>query len=211
MNIKGAEHTRMNAEIRALKVRVIDESGQVGVMAPAEAIKIAQQRGLDLIEIVPNATPPVCKIMDFGKFRYEQTKKEKMQRKHQQTTLVKELRFHPNTDVHDFDFKVRHALRFLEEGHKVKATVVFKGREITYKEHGEELLQRLAAQLVDAAKVDQEPKLEGRSMAMIFAPEKAAKKKGEGKVKAAPKSASGSDEPTPGKSEKKTKSDEPQS
>jgi translation initiation factor IF-3 len=211
MTIKGAEHTRMNAEIRAPKVRVIDESGQVGVMAPAEAIKIAQQRGLDLIEIVPNATPPVCKIMDFGKFRYEQTKKEKMQRKHQQTTLVKELRFHPNTDVHDFDFKVRHALRFLEEGHKVKATVVFKGREITYKEHGEELLQRLAAQLVDAAKVDQEAKLEGRTMAMIFAPDKAAKKKPEAKTKSATKLAGKTEESAPVKPETKTKTDESQS
>ena len=180
----------MNAEIRAPKIRVIDDSGQVGVMSPVEAVRIAQQRGLDLIEIVPNATPPVCKIMNFGKFRYEQTKKEKIQRKHQQTTQVKELRFHPNTDVHDFDFKVRHALRFLEEGHKVKATVVFKGREITYKEHGEEVLQRLAEQLVDVAKVDQTPKLEGRTMAMIFAPDKTAKKKSEAKTKAAAKAES---------------------
>ena len=146
-------------------------------MSPAEAIKMAQQRGLDLIEIVPNATPPVCKIMDFGKFKYEQTKKDKLQRKHQHVTQLKELRFHPNTDTHDFDFKTRHARRFLEEGHKVKATVVFKGREITYKEHGQELLSRVAVELADVAKVDQEPKLEGRTMAMIFSPEKSVKKK----------------------------------
>lgn len=146
-------------------------------MSPAEAIKMAQQRGLDLIEIVPNATPPVCKIMDFGKFKYEQTKKDKLQRKHQHVTQLKELRFHPNTDTHDFDFKTRHARRFLEEGHKVKATVVFKGREITYKEHGQELLGRVAVELADVAKVDQEPKLEGRTMAMIFSPEKSSKKK----------------------------------
>lgn len=145
-------------------------------MSPAEAVKIAQQRGLDLIEIVPNATPPVCKIMDFGKFKYEQTKKDKLQRKHQHITQLKELRFHPNTDVHDFDFKVRHARKFLEEGHKVKATVVFKGREITYKEQGEDVLKRFTEQLVDVAKVDQEAKLEGRSMAMILAPEKSKKK-----------------------------------
>jgi len=152
-------------------------------MHPAEAVKIARQRGLDLIEIVPNATPPVCKIMDFGKFKYEQTKKDKLQKKHQHVTQLKELRFHPNTDVHDFEFKTRHARNFLEEGHKVKATVVFKGREITYKEQGEELLQRLAEKLTDVGKVDQVAKLEGRSMAMIFAPEKGPKKKAEKKSK----------------------------
>jgi translation initiation factor IF-3 len=152
-------------------------------MTPAEAIKMAQQRGFDLIEIVPNAAPPVCKIMDFGKFKYEQTKKDKLQRKHQHVSLLKELRFHPNTDVHDFEFKTRHARRFLEEGHKVKATVVFKGREITYKEHGQEILKRLSELLVDLAKVDQEAKLEGRSMAMIFAPDRSGKKKPESKQK----------------------------
>lgn len=162
---------------------MIDDAGQVGVMSPNEANKIAQQRGLDLIEIVPNATPPVCKIMDFGKFKYEQTKKDKLQRKHQHVTQLKELRFHPNTDVHDFDFKTRHAIRFLEEGHKVKATVVFKGREITYKEQGEDVLKRLTEKLADVAKVDQEAKLEGKSMAMIFAPERGSKKKSEPKTK----------------------------
>ncbi len=162
---------------------MIDESGQLGIMSPSEGIKIAQQRGLDLIEIVPNATPPVCKVMDFGKFKYEQTKRDKLQRKHQHVTQLKELRFHPNTDDHDFNFKARHARNFLEEGHKVKATVVFKGREITYKEHGEELLQRLAAQLSDVAKVDQVAKLEGRSLAMIFAPDRSSKKKSEPKQK----------------------------
>ena len=146
-------------------------------MTPNEAIQIARQRSLDLIEIVPNATPPVCKIMDLGKYKYEQTKKDKLQRKHQHITQLKELRFHPNTDVHDFEFKTRHARKFLEEGHKVKATVVFKGREITYKEHGEDLLRRLTEVLSDIAKIDQESKLEGRSMAMIFAPDKSQKKK----------------------------------
>lgn len=164
---------------------MIDDKGQLGVMSPPEAIKLAQQRGLDLIEIVPKGVPPVCKIMDFGKFKYEQTKKDKIQRKHQHVTQLKELRFHPNTDDHDFEFKTRHARRFLEEGHKVKATVVFKGREITYKEHGEDLLRRLAEQLSDIAKVDQVAKLEGRSMAMIFAADKTGKKKAEPKPKAA--------------------------
>ncbi|HUL44145.1 MAG TPA: translation initiation factor IF-3 [Bacteroidota bacterium] len=174
----------INEDIRTPKVRVIDDDGQVGIMHPSEALKLARQRGLDLIEIVPNATPPVCKIMDFGKFKYEQTKKDKMQRKHQHVTQLKELRFHPNTDVHDFDFKTRHARRFLEAGHKLKATVVFKGREITYKEHGEELLHRLTEALADVAKVDQEARLEGKHMAMIFAPERGLKKKTEPKSEA---------------------------
>ena len=181
--IKGSNRVRINEEIRAPKVRVIDDAGQLGVMSPAEALRLAQHRGLDLIEIVPNATPPVCKVMDFGKFKYEQTKKDKLQRKHQHITQLKELRFHPNTDVHDFEFKTRHARNFLEEGHKVKATVVFKGREITYKEHGEEVLRRLAEKLSDVAKIDQVAKLEGRSMAMIFAPDKGPKKKAESKPK----------------------------
>ncbi|MFI5252469.1 MAG: translation initiation factor IF-3 [Bacteroidota bacterium] len=180
---KGSEDVRINEEIRTPKVRVIDDAGQVGVMSPREALEIARKRGLDLIEIVPNAVPPVCKIMDFGKYKYEQTKKDKLQRKHQHVTMLKELRFHPNTDVHDFDFKVRHARKFLEDGHKVKATVVFKGREITYTIHGEELLKRFAEELKDIARIDQEPKLEGKHMAMIFAPEKGLKKKGPAKPK----------------------------
>jgi translation initiation factor IF-3 len=114
---------------------VIDDEGkQLGVLGVREALAAAAERGLDLIEIVPTADPPVCKIMDFGKYKYEIAKKEKLQKKHQHVTLVKEIRFHPNTDTHDFDFKVRHARAFIEEGHKVKATVVFKGREITYQD-----------------------------------------------------------------------------
>lgn len=135
------------------------------------------KRGLDLIEIVPNADPPVCKIMDYGKYKYEQSKKERIQRKHQHIMQLKELRFHPNTDQHDFEFKARHARKFIEDGNKVKATVVFKGREITYLEQGEQLLKRLEEKLSDIAKIDQIAKLEGRYMAMIFAPHKGTKKK----------------------------------
>ena len=152
-------------------------------MSPREAMEIARKRGLDLIEIVPNAVPPVCKIMDFGKYKYKQTKKDKLQRKHQHVTQLKELRFHPQTDVHDMDFKIKHALQFLEDGHKVKATVVFKGREITYKHLGEELLRYVREKLSDVARVDQEPKLEGRTMAMIFAPERGKKKAAASKPK----------------------------
>lgn len=165
-----------------MKVRVIDdEEGQLGIMAPREALQLARDRGRDLIEIVPNANPPVCKIMDFGKFKYELSKKEKLQRKHQHIALVKELRFHPNTDIHDFNFKTKHARQFLEDGNKVKAVVVFKGREITYKEQGENVLQRLTVKLEDIAKVDQEVRLEGRHMIMIFAPDKSKKKQDSGK------------------------------
>jgi translation initiation factor IF-3 len=166
------------------EVRVIDQhGGQLGVMTPAAAIAMAREREADLVEIVPNATPPVCKIINFGKFKYELAKKDKIQKKHQHVSLLKELRFHPNTDVHDFDFKARHARRFLSDGHKVKATVVFKGREITYKEKGEVLLARVLERLADVSKVDQAPHMEGRSMIMILSPER--KKKVE--VKSEPK------------------------
>lgn len=148
-------------------------------MTPREAMLIAQQRGRDLIEVVPNAQPPVCKVMDFGKYKYELQKKEKLQKKHQHISLVKELRFHPNTDVHDFEFKAKHALKFIADGHKVKATVVFKGREITYKEHGENLLSRLTERLLSVAKIDQPIHMEGRSMIIFYAPDKTAKAKAE--------------------------------
>lgn len=152
-----------------------DGGGQVGVMSPKEAIAIAVQRGKDLIEVVPNANPPVCKIMDFGKFKYEIQKKDKLQKKHQHVSQLKELRFHPNTDTHDFDFKTKHAIKFLEDGDKVKATVIFKGREVAYKELGFKLLSELEQQLAAYSKVDQPPKMEGRFMIMIFTPDKTAK------------------------------------
>jgi len=126
------------------------------------------------VEIAPQAKPPVCKIIDFGKFRYEQQKKEKIQKKNQQVSILKEIRFHPNTDVHDFDFKTRHAINFLEEGNKVKATVVFKGREMAYAELGENLLKRFLERVQDVAKIEVEPKMEGRNMSLIVVP--AAKK-----------------------------------
>jgi translation initiation factor IF-3 len=159
---------------------VIDDNGaQLGVMTPREAITIAQLKGRDLIEVVPNALPPVCKIMDFGKYKYELQKKEKLQKKHQHVSLVKELRFHPNTDVHDFEFKAKHALQFIADGHKVKATVIFKGREITYKEHGESLLNRLTERLVAVAKIDQPLHMEGRNMIVLYVPDRTAKAKAE--------------------------------
>ncbi len=122
------------------------------------------------MEIAPQAKPPVCKIIDFGKFRYEVQKKEKIQKKNQQISVLKEIRFHPNTDVHDFDFKTRHAINFLEEGNKVKATVVFKGREMAYVDQGENLLKRFLDRVEDVAKVEVEPKMEGRNMSLIVVP-----------------------------------------
>ena len=146
-------------------------------MTPQEGMKFARERGVDLIEIVPTATPPVCKLMDLGKYKYELTKKEKIQRKHQQVVIMKEIRLHPNTDVHDFEFKTKHARAFLEEGNKVKVTVVFKGRQITYKEQGEDMLKRVAEKVSDIAKVEQEAKLEGKHMAIILTADKGSKKK----------------------------------
>ena len=133
---------------------------------------MARSRGFDLLEIVPNAKPPVCKIMDVGKYKYEVQKKEKIQKKNQHISLLKEIRLHPNTDVHDFNFKVKHAIQFLNEGHKVKVAVIFKGRQIVYKEHGEEILQRFLNELVNISKLEQEIKLEGKNMSAIVSPDK---------------------------------------
>ncbi|HLE33139.1 MAG TPA: translation initiation factor IF-3 [Bacteroidota bacterium] len=177
------QRARINTEIRAPQVRVIGRDGQqLGVMSTPEAIRTASDIGSDLIEIVPNADPPVCKLMDFGKYKYELAKKEKLQKKHQHVTQVKEIRFHPNTDTHDFEFKVRHARAFLEEGDKVKATVVFKGREIAYKELGAELLVRFTESIADIAKVEAAPKMEGRQMIAYYVADKS-KKKGPEKEK----------------------------
>jgi len=150
---------------------VIDFDGkQLGVFLVKDARRLASERGKDLVEIAPQASPPVCKIIDFGKFRYEQQKREKIQRKNQAVSVLKEIRFHPNTDVHDFEFKTKHAINFLEEGNKVKATVIFKGREMAYVEQGEELLKRFIEKVKDVSKVEMEPKLEGRNMSLIMVP-----------------------------------------
>ena len=132
---------------------------------------------MDLVEIAPQATPPVCKIIDYGKFSYEIQKKEKLQKKKQQVSVLKEIRLHPNTDTHDFDFKARHAVNFIEDGDKVKVSVIFKGRELAYTEIGETLLRKFLERLEDVAKVEQEPKFEGRAMHAILAPAKSKKKK----------------------------------
>jgi translation initiation factor IF-3 len=129
------------------------------------------------VEIAPQAKPPVCKIIDFGKFKYELQKRDKIQRKNQTVTLLKEIRLHPNTDVHDFEFKVKHALNFLDEGNKVKVVVMFKGREMAYQDQGKILIQKFIEKIDDAAKVEGEIKMEGRNMSAILVPSKAKIKK----------------------------------
>jgi translation initiation factor IF-3 len=153
------------------QVRVIGaDGGQLGVLDTIEALRMAEESGLDLVEVSPKAMPPVCKIMDYGKFKYENAKKSKDARKHQSTTTTKEIKFRPKTDDHDFDFKVKHIRRFLMEGNKAKLAVIFRGREIVHPETGQDVLKRVVAATSDIAQVEQAPMMEGRRMLMIIAP-----------------------------------------
>lgn len=161
----------VNEKIRAREVRLIDSNGdQLGVKSRKEALDIAKTRNLDLVLVAPNAKPPVCRIMDFGKYRYEQQKKEKEARKKQRVINVKEVRFTPAIGDHDFNTKLRNARKFLEKGDKVKATVRFRGRAITHKDLGREVLERLADELKDVAVVESKARMEGRNMFMMLAP-----------------------------------------
>lgn len=166
----------MNDKIRAQKVRVVGENVQTDVYPLDKALKMAQEMGLDLVEISPKADPPVCKIIDYSKFKYEQKKKQKEIKANAQKTVVKEIRFGPNTDDHDFNFKLNHAKNFLKEGAKVKAYVHFVGRTIVFKERGEILLLKFAQALEEIAKVDQLPKLEGKRMFIFLSPKPNTKK-----------------------------------
>ncbi len=141
-------------------------------MSLRNALELANEKELDLVEIAPQAKPPVCKIIDYGKFTYEQQKKEKLAKKKQHVTLLKEIRLHPNTDTHDFMFKARHARNFLNEGNKVKVAVIFKGRELAYTENGKKLLLKFIEELSEDAKVESNIKFEGRTMHAILAPQK---------------------------------------
>jgi len=164
--------------IKTPQVRLIDANGeQIGIVTIREALEKSEERGMDLVEIAPQAVPPVCKVIDYGKFLYDIQKKEKLQKKKQQVIVLKEIRLHPNTDTHDFDFKARHAANFLDEGNKVKVSVIFKGRELAYVEHGENLLKKFIERLEDVAKVEQEISFEGKTMHAILAPSKTKKKK----------------------------------
>ncbi|MBN8291598.1 translation initiation factor IF-3 [Rhodobacter sp. NTK016B] len=162
---------RVNDRIRAPEVRLIGAEGEnIGVVPPARAMALAGEAGLDLVEISPNATPPVCKIMDFGKFKYEQQKREAEARKKQKTIEIKEIKFRPNTDTHDYDVKMRSVQKFLGEGDKVKVTLRFKGREMAHQQLGMELLNRVASDVEEIGKIENMPKLEGRQMVMMIAP-----------------------------------------
>ncbi len=163
------KNVSINEEIGVPSVRLIDAEGQqVGIVDTAEALRRAEESGLDLVEVSPNAKPPVCKIMDFGKFKYELAKKEKENRKKQHVIITKEVRFRPKTDEHDFEFKVRHARKFLEAGHRVKATVMFRGRENAHREYGQRVLDKFKKSLEDIAKIEKDSKLEGGQLVLFM-------------------------------------------
>ncbi|MBU2945082.1 translation initiation factor IF-3 [Zobellia uliginosa] len=160
----------MNEKILAPKVRLVGDNVEVGVYPIRVALDKSEEMGLDLVEISPNAEPPVCKIIDYKKFLYEQKKREKIMKAKATKVIVKEIRFGPNTDDHDYDFKKKHAEKFLQDGAKLKAYVFFKGRSIVYKDKGEILLLKLAQDLEELGKVEQLPRLEGKRMTMFIAP-----------------------------------------
>ncbi|PKG51623.1 translation initiation factor IF-3 [Olleya sp. 1-3] len=169
--IKEDQHS-INGKIRAEKVRLVGENVEVGIYTTKEAREFAREQELDLVEISPKAVPPVCKIMDYKKFLYEQKKREKALKSKATKVVIKEIRFGPQTDDHDYEFKKKHAEKFLKEGAKLKAFVFFKGRSIVFKEQGQILLLRLAQDLEEIGKVEQMPRLEGKRMTMFIAPKK---------------------------------------
>lgn len=180
---KKEELHKINEHIRVPQVRLVGENVEQGVYSIQEALRMADQLELDLVEISPNAEPPVCRITDYQKFLYQLKKKQKEAKAKSVKVVVKEIRFGPQTDDHDFNFKLKHAKSFLEEGSKVKAYVFFKGRSILFKEQGEVLLLRFATELEDYAKVDQLPALEGKKMIMMLSPKKTGNSKPSSKPK----------------------------
>jgi translation initiation factor IF-3 len=162
---------RVNENIRAPEIRLIGAEGEnVGVVSPARAMDMAEEAGLDLVEISPNANPPVCKIMDFGKYKYETQKREAEARKKQKTIEIKEVKFRPNTDTNDYNVKMRNVFKFLENGDKVKITLRFRGREMAHQNLGRELLERVAEDTKEIGRVENFPKMEGRQMIMLIGP-----------------------------------------
>ena len=161
----------MGRRIRVPEVRVIGADGsQVGIMQTHEALRLAEEQGLELVEVNPRAAPPVCRVMDFGKFKYETSKKEKASRKHQSTVVVKEIKLRPKTDDHDLDFKLKHIRRFLSEGNKCKLAIVFRGREIVHPETGHAMLEQVIKMITDIATIEQKATMEGRRMVMLVGP-----------------------------------------
>ena len=162
---------RINDEIRIREVRVTDVNGEsLGVMLTRDALHLAEEKHLDLVEVAPKARPPVCRIMDFGKYRYEQQKREKEVRKKQKIITIKEVKLRPNIEQHDFEVKLKNAQRFIEEGNKVKVTIMFRGRELSHPELGGEVLDKLAKVLEEVVTVERAAKLEGKNMTMILSP-----------------------------------------
>jgi translation initiation factor IF-3 len=170
---RRAPATRINERIRVPSVRVIDDDGgQLGVMDTRDAIRTAREKGLDLVEVAPNADPPVCRIIDFGKYQYEAKKKANEAKKKQVVITVKEVKFRPGTDDHDYNYRMKHVREWLGEGDKVKATIWFKGREMTHRELGSRILARLELDVQDIGEVEVRPKMEGNQMFLILAPKR---------------------------------------
>jgi translation initiation factor IF-3 len=166
-----APRIRSNEQIRVPEVRVVDAEGnQLGVMPTQQAVRLAQEQGLDLVEVSPTSRPPVCRVMDFGKYKYELSKKQKQSKKKQHTFQIKEVKFRPKTEEHDYQFKKKHAEEFLEKHYKVKFTLMFRGRELDHKEMGYKILDRLTKELVHVGQVDRQPEFEGRLMIMYMSP-----------------------------------------
>jgi translation initiation factor IF-3 len=163
----------VNELIRAKEIRVVDEeAGQLGVMTPEQALAVARSRDLDLVEVAPTANPPVCRIMNYGKFQYQKSKRAHEAKKHQRQVVLKEVKFRPKTEEHDYQFKKNHITRFIADGNKAKATVVFRGREMTHQEIGRRLMDRLVEELKEVAEVERSPKMEGYALVAIFQPKK---------------------------------------
>ena len=168
------QELQINEQIRDKELRVIDSDGtQLGIMSLRQAMEIAEQKNLDLVKIAPQANPPVCKIIDYGKFRFEQAKREKEARRNQRVVEIKEVRLSLNIDTHDFETKRNHAMRFISEGNKVKASIRFRGREMGHPELGQEIMSRFAEAMSEVANVEKPAKLEGRTMLMFLAPKPA--------------------------------------
>ena len=181
-NDKIKQQYRVNEQIRAREVRIVGDDTESSVMSTRDALRLAQQQGVDLVEISPNAEPPVCRLIDYSKFLYQQKKRQKELKAKQVKVEVKEIRFGPQTDDHDYNFKLKHAKGFLTEGDKVKAYVFFRGRSILFKEQGEVLLLRFASDLEEYGKVESMPVLEGKRMIMFIAPKKVPVRKDEAMV-----------------------------
>ncbi len=166
-----SKEMRINEEIKGKEVRLIGPEGeQLGIFSVKEALRIAQEKDIDLVEISPNAQPPVCRVMDYGKYRYEQSKRDKETRKKQKIISVKEVKIRPNIEDHDLNVKTKNAIKFLSEGDKVKVTLMFRGREMAHAELGKQLMKRVAEMTQEVANVERHPKVEGRNMIMILTP-----------------------------------------